>query len=331
MCTTNGCASSTSKNDNVCEVNDKLQNICTNNENNLLSVCANCHKEGSDDNMNTCNKCNMVKYCNAACKKKHRSKHKKQCERRVVELHDEKLFKQPPPANDCPICFLIIPTLDTGKRYQPCCGKMICSGCFYAPVYDCQGKELNDDLCPFCRAPHQCEHEENVRRLQNRIEHGDARAIHNLGCDYAYGTNGLQQDNDKALKLYHQAGELGYATSYYIIGLAYANGQGLERDKKKGTHYIELAAMMGNVNARYNLGQAEENAGNVERGLKHYMIAAVGGDAVSLKKIKELYSKEYTTKEYYTKALQSYQTYLGEIKSAQRDKAAAAQEDCIYY
>ena len=55
----------------------------------------------------------MVKYCNAACKKKHRSKHKKHCEEHVklaaqsaAKLHDEKLFKQPPPQyGDCPICF----------------------------------------------------------------------------------------------------------------------------------------------------------------------------------------------------------------------------------
>ena len=36
----------------------------------------------------------LVKYCNAACKKKHRKKHKKACERRVAEMHDEKLFKE---------------------------------------------------------------------------------------------------------------------------------------------------------------------------------------------------------------------------------------------
>ena len=74
-----------------------------------LSACASCGKEGSDSDMNTCNKCNMVQYCNAVCKKKHRSKHKKKCERRVAELHDEKLFKQPPPRDECPICFLILP------------------------------------------------------------------------------------------------------------------------------------------------------------------------------------------------------------------------------
>jgi len=31
-----------------------------------LSTCANCGKEGNDSDMNTCNKCELVKYCNAA-------------------------------------------------------------------------------------------------------------------------------------------------------------------------------------------------------------------------------------------------------------------------
>jgi len=47
-----------------------------------ISTCAYCGKEGSDVN-NECNKCHTVKYCNAACKKKHRKKHKKVCERTV--------------------------------------------------------------------------------------------------------------------------------------------------------------------------------------------------------------------------------------------------------
>ena len=42
-----------------------------------VQICANCGKEGSDVT-NTCNKCNSVMYCNAACKKKHRKKHKKE-------------------------------------------------------------------------------------------------------------------------------------------------------------------------------------------------------------------------------------------------------------
>jgi hypothetical protein len=35
-----------------------------------MSTCANCGKEGNSVDMNICNKCKMVKYCNAACKKR---------------------------------------------------------------------------------------------------------------------------------------------------------------------------------------------------------------------------------------------------------------------
>ena len=70
------------------------------------STCANCGKEGNSDEMNTCNKCKEVKYCNAACKKKHRTKHKKACERKVAELHEEQLFREPPPREECTICML---------------------------------------------------------------------------------------------------------------------------------------------------------------------------------------------------------------------------------
>ena len=61
------------------------------------------------------------------------------------------------------------------------------------------------------------------------------------------------------------------------------------------------------------------------------MIAVRGGYADSLKNIQQLYSNGHASKEDYTKALQLYQTYLGEIKSEQRDKAAAAREDYQYY
>ena len=89
--------------------------------------------------------------------------------------------------------------------------------------------------------------------------------------------------------------------------------------------------MGGNVNARYNLGEMEEKVGNMERALKHYMIAVRDGFNESLEKIRRLYTEGYATKEDYTKALQLYQPYLGEIKSVQRDKAAADSEECRYY
>jgi len=297
----------------------------------VLSICANCGKEGSSDKMNTCNKCKMVKYCNAACKKKHRSKHKKQCERRVAELHDIELFKQPPPREDCPICFTRIPLLYTGWRYYPCCGKTVCSGCIHAPVYDNQGNKVDDKKCPFCRTPIPSTYKEAMEREKERVEAGDAVAMHNLGNYYSRGEGGYPQDYGKALELYHRAAELGYSKAYCNIGCAYDQGVGVEVDKKKAIHYYELAAIGGSATARENLGKHEARVGNYDRALKHFMIAARDGHADSLKVIKITYSNGHATKEDYTKALQLYQTYLGEIKSVQRDKAAAEREDYRYY
>ena len=105
----------------------------------------------------------------------------------------------------------------------------------------------------------------------------------------------------------------------------------MEVDKKKAYYYYELAAMKGDEMSRHNLGVCEEKAGNIDRALKHYTIAVASGEPNALKVFKELYLDGQATKEDYTKALHSYQAYLTEIKSAQRDEAAAASEDYRYY
>ena len=78
--------------------------------------------------------------------------------------------------------------------------------------------------------------------------------------------------------------------------------------------------MTGNVKARCKLGINEEVAGNFDRALKHHMIAVTHEYNDSLKQVKRLYTHGHATKEDYTKALQSYQTYLGMIKSRQKMK-----------
>ena len=90
--------------------------------------------------------------------------------------------------------------------------------------------------------------------------------------------------------------------------------------------------MKGNSYARHSLGVEEEMIyNNVDRAIKHYVIAAGGGHIDSCKRIKQLFTNGHATKEDYTKALQAYQTYLGEIKSAQRDEAAAFDDEYKYY
>ena len=319
----------------------QVEDLSINND--TLTICANCGKEGS--NPNICNKCKAATYCNASCKKKHRSKHKKDCERRVAELHeeelererraaelhDEKLFKMPPLNEDCPICMLPLPSLHTGSKYRSCCGKRICSGCIHAV----EKRDGGVGLCPFCRTPGPPTNEEGgreaVKQIKKRMEINDAYAIYGLGCCYDDGRYGIPQDYAKALELWHQAAELGHASSHYNIGAAYYAGNGVERDEKKAVYYWELVAMGGHVKARHYLGVLEKRAGNMDRVIKHHTIAAGLGYNDSLENIKLMFMNGHATKDDYAKALRVHQAYLVEIKSPQRNEAAIAVYDYNYY
>jgi len=244
--------------------------------------------------------------------------------------HDKKLFKQPPMLEDCPICFIPLP-LQLGRTYMPCCGKVICNGCVYSPLYDNKGKKVDNKKCAFCRTPHPKTNDEMMKRMKKRIEAGDAEAMFNFGNYYRQGLYDFPQDYTKALELFHRAAELGFTAAYCNIGYAYKKGKGVEIDEKKANHYYELAAIGGDSYARYNLGNGELEAGNIDRAVKHFMIAVRSGQNESLDEIKELYTSGHATKEEYAKALQLYQTYLDDIKSKQRDEAAAAKERYRYY
>ena len=61
------------------------------------------------------------------------------------------------------------------------------------------------------------------------------------------------------------------------------------------------------------------------------MIATEGGSKACLEGIKQLYAVGHATKDDYAKALRLYQAYLDEIKSVQRDEAAAFDTTYKYY
>ena len=159
----------------------------------------------------------------------------------------------------------------------------------------------------------------------------DALGIYNLGCTYSDGEESLPQDHAKALELWHRAAKLGCTESYYNIADAYENGDGVERDEKKAKYYYELAAMEGDSYARFNLGCIELQAGNMNRSFKHWMISASCGVSTSLENIKLLYERGFATKDDYANALRSYQAHLHEIRSDQRDEAAAFKDGYKYY
>ena len=326
---------------------------------NDASVCANCGKEGSDVN-NTCNKCKSVMYCNAACKKRHRHKHKKDCEEhqrlaadqeltRVAELHvgrslssqlkekidqltcekeaaellEEALFEDPPPPDECPIC--LIP-YNEGKEslFKSCCGKIICNGCIYA-MKTSGGK----DLCAYCREPAPANHEMELQRTRKCAEGGNAAAYNMLGGFYASGYKGVvPQDYQKANELWLRSGELGWAYGYYNLGLSYLDGKGVQVDVKKACMYWGLAAMKGHAGAHHNLGCMDNHVSNYHRAFKHFMFAASAGYESSLSWVQEGYKKGFVTKEEYSDTLRAYQKSCDVVESKEREKATRLFGNC---
>lgn len=188
----------------------------------------------------------MVKYCSVTCQKSHRPTHKKECKKRAAELHDEALFKQPPPRDDCPICFLELPFSGNKTTYKPCCGKILCDGCMYASAVD-----IDEGPCPFCREPMSRSIEEEKRRTEKRMEVNDPKAFVVMGLDYAMGEMGLPQDTAKAIELWRKAIELGSNDAHFCLGDFYFRGTGVELNRKKAKHHMEIAAIAAWLSGAY--------------------------------------------------------------------------------
>ena len=279
----------------------------------MSSHCASCGK--ADANLKACTACMLVKYCGVDCQVAHRAAHKKACREKARELFDQKLYAQPPKREECPICMITLPCSDADSVYMSCCGKFICIGCRFC---------LPREYCPFCNTATPRSDEEDIKSLSDRAEtYNDPEAMIMLSGHYRNGQHGLPVDLSKAFELLQRASELGSAAAHYHLGSSYKNGIEVVMDKKKAVHHWQIAAIMGNTHARYNLGAAECENRNYQRAMKHFMIAAKCGLKDSLDAVMRGFKKGYVTKEEFENTLRGYQASCEEIKSEQRDRAAA--------
>jgi hypothetical protein len=307
--------------------------------NQINACCAECGKEGGIS-LKMCMSCKLVKYCNAECQKKHWAKHKKTCKIRAAELRDEALFKDPPPMEDCPICFVPMPAkliccvllppasissvpindFATANEelskvemeiHYPCCGKNICGGCIYSFA-----QSLNDVKCPFCNSDQSNKtDEERFEELMKRVEANDAASICLLANSYYQGLRGLQQDHNKAIELWIQAADLGCSKAHDQLAYIYHEGGNM---KKVKFHY-EAAAMAGDEVARYNLGNMEYNYGNIERAVKHWTIAASAGHYIAMHELRKLFDQGVVSRESIESTLAAYNSSCAQMRSEARD------------
>mmetsp|Transcript_10766 Transcript_10766/g.23860 ORF Transcript_10766/g.23860 Transcript_10766/m.23860 type:complete len:320 (-) Transcript_10766:301-1260(-) len=303
---------------------------------NSMDNCAACGKAGHG--LKKCVACKMVKYCDITCQKNHRPSHKKECRKRAAELHDEALFKQPT-MEDCAICFLPISCGVIDAHYQSCCGKTVCHGCIYTVGKEMEkenrirssgNKALLNLCCPFCRTQKWTKDEEGLRRIKKRMESNDADAFILMGWAYHNGSYGLTQDRKKGFEHWLKGSELGSPEGHNNVAMAYFEGRGVQQDEKRAIHYMELAAMGGEAVSRHNLGTFEQReCKNMKRALRHWMIAAGAGFDDSLETIKQLFTMGHVSKADYETTLRAHSDAVDEMKSEQRNEAAASADNSV--
>ena len=224
----------------------------------------------------------------------------------ILESRDDKLFEEPPPKEDCPICMQPMPfaigECGVEKVYMACCGKIVCLGCM-AAAQDEMIKGNMKQWCAFCRVPHPKTKKEHLKRLKKRMKLNDAEAFYVLGNAYRDGSLGLPKDWKKALQLWKRAAELGSARAHYNVACSYLVGIGIEVDYIEADRYERLAAKGGHEIARYNLGIGERNRGNISQAMKHHMIAAKSGYDSSLKEVGIGFRAGHVTKDEYASTL----------------------------
>jgi hypothetical protein len=289
-----------------------------NNDEVVEEVCANCSKAAVDNiKLKICTACKLVKYCSVVCQKNHRPQHKKACKKRLAEIKDDRLFRQPDESylGECPICCLPMP-LDLDKsRLNPCCCKRICDGCAHANQQRERGQGL-EQRCAFCREELPKNQEEAHQKLMERAKANDPVAFSEMGkkCD-------REGDHEGAVEYYTKAAQLGDIEAHFNLSIMYQLGEGVEKDPKKSVYHWEEAAIGGHPNARFNLGAYEGNNGRKERAMEHFIIAAKLGYDEALEEVKKCFMKGYGSKDDYAAALRGHQAAVDATKSEQRETA----------
>ena len=245
---------------------------------------------------------------------------------------DPELWKPHPPTEDCPVCFVPLPSLEEDKTYWVCCGRSICSACTFETLRAqtviiakrAKKKLAPLDLasCSFCRTASN----DTESEYEKRIWKGDGQAAYSLALRYRCGDadKNIPKDEARFLEFIHNAADdLGYSAAMLELGRMYSDGvDGVPTDKGKGLKYLENAVKMGNVKARNSLACIEVESGNSKLAICHWKLAAAAGDEPSTKKLWRCFLKGALEKTELEETLRAHQEACDSMNSEERERYA---------
>jgi TPR repeat protein len=155
--------------------------------------------------------------------------------------------------------------------------------------------------------------------MMKRVKANDPAAMREMGAMKHYD----EGDYKGAFNYLTKAAELEDIRAHYLLGYMYRRGEGVKKDEEKAVYHSEKAAIGGDPYARYDLACYEERKGNKERAVKHSIIAANLGLEISMKELWKDYKDGYITKEELEATLRTHKAVIDEMKSKERDEAAA--------
>ena len=136
-----------------------------------------------------------------------------------------------------------------------------------------------------------------LRELRPFVEQGNASSQYLLGVMYANG-EGVVQDYAEAVRWYRKAAAQGIASAQSNLGVMYSGGQGVVQDYAEAVRWYRKAAEQGYASAQYNLGVMYDNGHGVVQDYvqahKWLNIAASRGDAKAANN-REIVAKRMTT------------------------------------
>jgi len=110
---------------------------------------------------------------------------------------------------------------------------------------------------------------EKAVRWYRTITSGDGdlspRTQFRLGLCYEYGSGGVQEDAQEAIRWYRMSAEQGHAPAQYSLGFCSEYGIGVAEDAQEAVHWYRMAAQHGHMEAQSSLGFCYKQGTGVQK------------------------------------------------------------------